>query len=64
MSLPGLAVLIAKPGTDREHLGGAHNARLRTSSTTEQRLTVMSGSYPRVKQYSSEQNCECNTYVP
>ena len=37
MSWTGLAVLVARPGTDREHLGGAHNTRVRTSTTTEQR---------------------------
>ena len=54
MSWPGLAVLIARPGTDREHHGGAHNTRVRTSTIIEQRLPVTSGSYTRVEQYSSE----------
>ena len=56
MSWTGLAVLVARPGTDIEHLGGAYNTRVRTSTTNEQRLIVTPGSYSRVEQYSSEQN--------
>ena len=62
MSWTGLVVLIARPGTDREHLGDALNTRVRMSTTTEQRLTVTSGSHLRMEQYFSEQNRECNMF--
>ena len=39
-----------RPGTDREYLGGDHNTPVCTPTTTEQRLTVMSGSYPILRQ--------------